>query len=291
MFRRTLKKILLVVLEIASICLIVYPFISELVYSETKDSMILEYEGRLGAIENDSIDHMLEEAEKYNAELARSHIVLSDPFDSKENTFIKEEYETLLKANAGSGMMGYIDIPCIDVKLPVFHGTSEAVLKKGIGHLQGTSLPVGGSDTHAVLTGHTGLSSAKLFTDLEQMTEGDRFYLTISGKKLVYGVIKICVVTPEETEALGIVKGRDLCTLVTCTPYGINSHRLLVTGERITEKGENDAQVSADISSGEMPRDSQWMNAYKKAVMTGIVIIAVMGAAVKVYEASGRGKK
>ena len=164
-------------------------------------------------------------------------------------------------------MMCYLEIPCINVNLPVFHGTAASTLERGIGHLEGSSLPVGGKSTHAVLTGHTGLNNAKLFTDLTEVKEGDLFFLHTLGKTLAYRVINIEVVLPEETQDLLIQSGRDLATLVTCTPYGVNSHRLFVTGIRTKYTPEEKENAKDDRS-----KDSQWMNEYKKAAIIGLAI-------------------
>ena len=152
------------------------------------------------------------------------------------------------------GVMGFIKIPCIDVSLPIYHGTSEAVLEIGAGHLQGTSLPIGGESTHSVITGHTGLSSAKLFTDLTELEEGDMFFLNVMGEKLAYKIDQITKVLPEEISNLKIENGKDYCTLVTCTPYGVNTHRLLVRGERTDYVEATEDQSNFEVKKTK----SQW---------------------------------
>ena len=156
----------------------------------------------------------------------------------------KAEYESVLNVDR-SGVMGYIKIPKIDVMLPVYHGTEENVLQSSIGHLEGSSLPVGGESTHCLLSGHRGLPSARLFTDLDQLREGDTFTITVLNDTLTYEVDHIWIVEPEDLSHLQIEEGRDLCTLITCTPYGINTHRLLVRGHRI-ENADGGAMVTAD---------------------------------------------
>ena len=147
-----------------------------------------------------------------------------------------------------SGVMGYLEIPCISVDLPIYHGTDAEILERGVGHLAASSIPIGGKSTHSVLTGHTGLSSAKLFTDLTEMKKGDLFFINVLGQTLAYKVDQISVVRPKDTRKLRIVDGKDYVTLVTCTPYGVNSHRLLVRGTRVPYNGEEDATESVTDS-------------------------------------------
>jgi sortase A len=172
-----------------------------------------------------------------------------------------------------SETMGYITIPKIDVKLPIYHGTSQDVLEKGVGHLEGSSMPVGGEGTHCVLTGHTGMQNAKLFTDLTELEEGDTFYLHILGRVLAYQVDRITVVEPNELDDLKRVDGEDYCTLVTCTPYGVNSHRLLVRGKRIkyTEK----EQAQEDAASKHTLTTQEKMTIIAAAVTTAIMLVLI----------------
>lgn len=173
---------------------------------------------------------MLEEARAYNREML-GNIDLIDPF-SQEDTKLDARYESLLNVD-GSGMMGYIRIPKIHIELPIYHGTSETVLQAGVGHFWGTSLPVGGESTHTVLTGHRGLPTKTLFTNMDKLKEGDIFYIKVLDETLAYEIDQIKTVLPEETKGLSIEPGKDYATLVTCTPYAINTHRLLVRGHRI----------------------------------------------------------
>lgn len=147
---------------------------------------------------------------------------------------------------SGSGVMGYVEIPGIDVSLPIYHGTSEEVLQVAVGHIEGSSLPVGGESTHCVISGHRGLPSARLFTDLDQLAEGDIFTLRVLDETLTYEVDQIHVVEPDDITLLEIVEGEDLCTLVTCTPYGVNSHRLLVRGHRVENREDGVMRIIAD---------------------------------------------
>ena len=180
---------------------------------------------------NQSWEIELKEADIYNQKLSEKGSFYYDAF-SDEITIEKEVYLSLLNAD-GEGTMGHIEIPKISVRLPIYHGTDETVLEKGCGHMEGSSLPVGGISTHAVVCAHTGLGTAELFTNLDQLEIGDTFEILVFGRNLVYHVDEVQVVLPDQMEELSIVNGEDYVTLVTCTPYGINSHRLLVRGKRI----------------------------------------------------------
>jgi len=175
---------------------------------------------------------MLEEARAYNRILASSTRLKNAPAFANGDPITKDSYDRILNIN-GDGMIGYIIIPKINIKDRIYHGTDESVLQVGIGHLRNTSLPVGGDTTHAVLSGHRGLPSADLFTDLDQLTIGDVFYIKVLDKTLCYSVDQVLTVLPDQTDELQIQKGKDYVTLITCTPYGVNSHRLLVRGVRV----------------------------------------------------------
>lgn len=208
-----------------------YPLVSNAWNQRAADRMMVEYRKSLWT---DGTEDMMRavkaEAEGYNQRLMLS----GGGMNEKE---AGSDYESMLNPD-GSGVMGYLEIPKISVSLPILHGTGGEVLARGIGHLQGSSLPVGGKGTHAVLTGHRGLPSARLFTDLDQMEETDRFRILTLGEELDYEVSEIRTVLPENTRDLKILPEEDFVTLVTCTPYGVNTHRLLVTGKRIREDGE-----------------------------------------------------
>ena len=200
------------------------------------------------------------EAERYNA--IRKPIRYSNAAVSEA----EESYQELLNLK-GNGVMGYVEVPKISVYLPIYHGTEGATLERGVGHLLGSSLPVGGEGTHCVLTGHTGMSNQRLFTDLEQMEIGDVFYLHVLDQVLAYQVDAINTVAPYETSLLCEVEGQDLCTLITCTPYGANSHRLLVRGLRIPY------EAAEEISAKEKPvpeTESVWMRQYLKGLLLGL---------------------
>lgn len=260
------KKIFSILITLFGIGLACYPWISNWVFQHTADNKVTVYQDKIKNTSEEEQEEMLEKAKKYNENLSQSQVTLTDPFveeQIKENEGL--EYNSVLNVD-GTGMMAYIEIPCINVNLPVFHGTDAITLENGVGHLEGSSLPVGGESTHSVLTGHTGLNKAKLFTDLTEMREGDLFFIHVAGKTLAYEVFEISVVKPEEVSNLLIRDGEDLVTLVTCTPYGVNTHRLFVTGKR-TEY----TQDLHDKAKTKKP-DSMWMRTYRRALLIGLAI-------------------
>ena len=232
--------ILLVVVLLVGLSLLLYPTVADYWNSRHQSRAIASYVDTVTELDADSYEEMLAEARAYNAGLLQD-----------ENRFLPDEkdmeyYNSLLNVS-GNGIMGYVEIPDIDVTLPIYHGTSEEVLQTAIGHIEGSSLPVGGESTHCVISGHRGLPSARLFTDLDQITEGDIFQLHVLDETLTYEVDQISVVEPDDVSLLAIEEGDDLCTLVTCTPYGVNSHRLLVRGHRIeTPEPGGILQIIAD---------------------------------------------
>lgn len=184
-----------------------------------------------------------------------------------------ENYNSQLDI-AGNGIIGYVIIPKIQVNLPIYHGTDAEVLDRGVGHLLGSSLPVGGKNTHTILSGHSGMASQKMFTDLEQLTHGDVFYLNVLGETLAYQVTEINTVLPYETDHLSIVPGKDLCTLVTCTPYGVNTHRLLVRGSRIPYE---EAAVLDEENVSAEPAASTWEAKYLQGLLVGCGAAGIAG--------------
>lgn len=217
---------LLVIILLAGLSLLLYPTFSELWNSTRQSKAIASYSETVDSMDKEEYDRLWQLAQEYNESLAdrETFYALTDEQ--------MEEYEQLLNVS-GLGIMGYIDIPKIKCELPIYHGTEESVLQIAVGHLEWSSLPVGGESSHCVLSGHRGLPSARLFTDLDKMEEGDLFYITVLDQKLAYEVDQIEVILPEEVEDLGVEEGKDYVTLVTCTPYGINTHRLLVRGHRV----------------------------------------------------------
>ncbi len=232
--KKNIKFIAIGLLMLTGLSLLLYPLVSNTWNNYRQTQLISSYEEAIvAANENGQIDYESETlmANTYNANLLPT--VLPDSFATAEAAEEEdEEYMSCLNLN-GDGIMGYVQIPKIGIKIPVFHGTSEEVLQIGAGHLEGSSLPVGGESTHAVLSAHRGLPSASLFTDLDLMKEGDHFYISVLNETLAYEVDQILTIEPEDTSALGVETGKDLVTLLTCTPYGVNTQRLLVRGHRV----------------------------------------------------------
>ncbi len=228
---------LIFIVMLSGLTLLLYPTLSDFINNVSRAKDINTYAESVSEIDSEEYQKMWDAAVDYNTRLARmpAHWKLTDDE--------MKEYESLLDV-AGRGIMSTIEIPKLGVSLPVYHGTGVDVLQIAIGHLEGTSLPVGGKSTHCVVSGHRGLPSAKLFTSLDKLVVGDTF--TLRTLTLSYEVDEISVVLPEETEKLQIVPGEDLCTLMTCTPYGVNTHRLLVRGHRVENEQAAEIRVSAD---------------------------------------------
>lgn len=228
--KRLLFDIIRILVLLIAFSVLLYPTISNYLYEKNSSRAVDNYDDTSEKLDEARRQAILQEAREYNARLVGGTGIAGDTFHTKEET--TSEYDQLLRMDV-SGMMGYIIIPKIEVELPIYHTTSEAVLQSGIGHFPSSSLPVGGESTHSVLTGHRGLPSKILFTDLDKLVEGDVFYIKILGETFAYQVDQILTVLPEDTKALSIEPGRDYVTLVTCTPYAVNTHRLLVRGVRI----------------------------------------------------------
>lgn len=235
-----LSTIILIFVFLAGLSLLLYPTISEYWNSLHQSKAIVEYAEQVAELNDDVYSQLWLDAENYN----RALLDKADRYTMSDQE--KEEYESQLNVS-GNGIIGYIEIPTINCFLPIYHGTDESVLQVAIGHIAGTSFPVGGEGTHCVLSGHRGLPSAKLFSNLDQLAEGDTFILHVLDEMLTYEVDQIRIVEPHEMSDLDIEEGKDYCTLVTCTPYGINTHRLLVRGHRVgnAETVEN-VRITAD---------------------------------------------
>lgn len=240
MKKRDFSTVILILVFLVGLSLLLYPSVSDYWNSFHQSRAIATYAEQVANIDNDRYAQLWEDARAYNQTLV-----------GKQNRFqISEEeretYESLLNVG-GNGIIGYIEIAKIGCSLPIYHGTDEGVLQIAVGHIEGTSLPTGGESTHCVVSGHRGLPSAKLFTDLDKLIAGDTFVLRVLDETLTYEVDQILIVEPYELDALAIEEGRDYCTLVTCTPYGINTHRLLVRGHRVANAEEAvQIRVTAD---------------------------------------------
>lgn len=281
-----MRKIMKIGMIVAGLGMALYPWISNALYEREAGSKIEVYQKESQKLSENTYAAIWEEAKSYNASLVKAEVVLTDPFAEKQHEkHTGKSYRKILKI-PGSDVMAYVEIPEIQVNLPVYHTTEAKVLEQGIGHLPGTSVPIGGKSTHAVLTGHTGLNKAKLFTDLEKLRGKDRFYLHVLGKIHAYEVDEIRVVRPEDTDRLGIEKGRDYVTLLTCTPYGVNSHRLLVRGHRVPY-----SRKSYDRSKKEH-RKTRWQQEYQKAWLVALLTIGCMKIVMVFYtKRTGRAKE
>ena len=233
--RISLSTIMLVMILLVGISLLLYPTVSDYWNSFHQSRAIASYADAVANIDDKVYEKMWQDAVAYNKKLAKQGAI----WHLSEEEM--EEYEEVLDIT-GTGIMGYIEIPSIKVSLPIYHGVDEGILQVAVGHIPGSALPVGGVGTHCVVSGHRGLPSAKLFTNLDQLVEGDIFMMRVLDETLTYEVDQILIVEPEDVSSLEFVKGKDLCTLVTCTPYGVNSHRLLVRGHRI-ENLETASQI------------------------------------------------
>lgn len=225
-------------------------------------------------------------ANEYNASIVPGAMI-EESFTQEAMLAAAEDYDNQLNLG-GDGIMGYVEIPLIKVNLPIYHGTDSETLDAGIGHLLGTSLPVGGNSTHTVLTAHSGMANQKLFSDLDKLKKGDVFYLRVLDENLAYQVDEINTVLPHESELLEIAEGEDYCTLVTCTPFGVNTHRLLVRGTRIPYE-EAEEIVEEQIQFEEKPT-STWMEQYLLGLFYGSGVVIAVGIVYLIYRSKKRGK-
>lgn len=236
--KKHISNIVLVVILLAGLSLLVYPSFADWWNTRNAASAVAKYNEFVEEKDTTELDTLWKQAERYNRSMNNKNVGVNLSPEQKE------VYNNTLNIG-GNGIIGYIDIPMQNITLPIYHGTDEAVLMVGVGHLEWSQLPTGGKGNHVVLSGHRGLPSARLFTDIDKMVVGDIFYLDILNKTLTYEVDEITIVLPQELSSLRPVRGEDLCTLVTCTPYGVNSHRLLVRGHRIENLAAT-VRVTAD---------------------------------------------
>ena len=246
-----------------------YPAVSNFLAERAQTNVIRSYQAAVDESNRQKLEEEWQKAEEYNENLAGDPV--HDPFVMGSGYVLPDNYEEVLNLN-GDGVMGYLEIPKIDVELPIYHGTSEEVLEKGAGHLEATALPIGGKNRHPVISAHRGLPSAELFTRLYEMEIGDWFYLSVLDETLAYEVDKITVIEPEELEFLTPEENRDLLTLLTCTPYGVNTHRLLVRGTRVPYE-----ETEFTKTGKEPEKSDSWRAQYLRAVLTGAALLAVLG--------------
>lgn len=262
------------VLFLTALGLTLYPLISNYVNQKYASEIQTAYQELIQQTDDSVLQEAKQRAVAYNLAITPG---TTDAYSEEALVTAAEDYSDQLDI-AGNGIMGYLVIPKIQVNLPIYHGTEAEVLDRGVGHLLGSSLPVGGENTHTIFSGHSGMASQKMFTDLEQLTQGDVFYLNVLNETLAYQVTEINTVLPYETDLLGIVPGEDLCTLVTCTPYGVNTHRLLVRGSRIPYE---EAAVLYEEAASTEPAASTWEAKYLQGVLLGCA--AAGGVSVVVF--------
>lgn len=262
------KKILFGVSFLIGLLLVSYPFISSIVERQYQKDAVASYKKGTDEKNDTEIQQLLSDAQEYNDMLYQSNGAV---VGGLSDGVLSEEHYNILLDVTGTGVMGALEIPKIDVDLPIYHGTSDEVLSKGAGHFFGSSLPVGGENTRTILTGHRGLPNSKLFTRLDELEEGDLFFIEICSQILAYKICEIQVMTPEEAQELAIEPGRDLSTLITCTPYGINSHRLVVTGERVSYDPVNYTSIKS-----ELPSWREILFAFLPFAFTGIGLVILL---------------
>ena len=243
--KRKLPIIFIILIFLVGLAILSYPLVSSMINNYNDRSEAHEKLTQAEKMPEDQVNRFFEEAEKYNISLTDT-VVLTDPFDKESYEKIGAHYDETFDID-GNGLIGYIEIPKINVFLPIYHGTSDEVLEKGAGHLANTSLPIGGDSTHCVISAHSALPSKTLFDYLPDLVEGDEFYIYVLNRTLKYEVDQIKVILPSEVEALYVTEGRDMITLMTCTPYTVNTHRLLVGGTRV----ENDKTDSEEEQNEE----------------------------------------
>ena len=271
MKRRYFKIVIAGIIFILALLLTLYPIISNLYNQHHQSTIHTAYEEVIQQADTQELEQIRELAKAYN-----EAIIPGTAEEAYSRTALQEasaDYDSQLDPG-GSGIMGYVEIPKISVNLPIYHGTDSSTLERGTGHLLGSSLPVGGISTHAIITGHSGLATQKMFTDLEQLQPGDVFYLHVLGEVLAYQVFYREPVPPHDTTRLGITQGRDYCTLITCYPTGVNTHRLLVQGERIPYE---EAEVIEETVQAQTVPESRWEEQYLLGI--GLGVLGMLAAA------------
>ena len=268
-----------VVAFIIALGITLYPMISTWYNERHQAEVHIHYQEKVEQVDNTKLIEAKELAVAYNQTILPG-AQDEDSFSNEALLNAIEDYVGLLNL-AGDGIMGYVEIPKIGVSLPIYHGTNNSTLERGVGHLLGSSLPVGGASTHSVLTAHSGMASQKMFSDLDRMKIGDVFYLDVLGERLAYQVDQIKTVLPYDTTYLQTEIGSDLCTLVTCTPFGVNTHRLLVRGTRITYE-EAEVIVEEKLETEE-PVKSTWEQQYLQGIIIGVSAVVILGLGIMVF--------
>lgn len=280
-------------LVVIGVLLVGYPWISNWYYGQQVQSEVKVYERQMQRESSEDTKKQWEQAKKYNELLVKSAVALTDPFLEREDTseeLLNRLYEETL-CMRDDGLMCFVEIPRIHVYLPVYHGTSEQVLRRGAGHLQSSAFPIGENNRRAVISAHSGFGASKMFSDLTEIEKGDVFYIHVLDQRLMYRVCEIQVIWPEDTDQLAPEQGRDLVSLLTCTPYGINTQRLVVTGERVQKNlGEQIADNVNERNESDQVQ-SNWMRNYKRALLWGTGIIVLTISVRKIWKGAASKKK
>ena len=279
MTKKRLTIIIAIFAFLIALGITLYPMISTWYNERHQAEVHIHYQEKVEQVDNTKLIEAKELAVAYNQTILPG---AQDEGSSSKEALLSasENYGSLLNL-AGDGIMGYVEIPTIGVTLPIYHGTNNSTLERGVGHLLGSSLPVGGESTHSVLTAHSGMASQKMFSDLNRLKKGDIFFLDVLGEKLAYQVDQIKTVLPYDTTFLQTEIGNDLCTLVTCTPFGVNTHRLLVRGTRI-EYEEAEVIVEEKLETEE-PVKSTWEQQYLQGILIGISAVVILGVGLLVF--------
>lgn len=259
-----------IIIFIIGVGIFIYPVVSNYLAQLKQKEIITVYDESLNEAEEEKLAHEWELAQIYNENLAGDP--LHDPFVPGSGFALPDNYLEVLNVNKDN-VMGYIEIPKINVNLPIYHGTEEEVLQKGAGHLEGSALPIGGDNRHSVISAHRGLPSAELFTYLDELIIGDVFFIHILNDTLAYQVDNITVIEPKELSKLATIHGKDLITLLTCTPYAVNTHRLLVRGSRIEYVEEEANQIREEVKGSIIPK---WVKEYVVSIIIGSIILALI---------------
>ena len=283
-----LLLIISIIFIILGVGIFLYPSISNYLAEKNHINIIRNYDDLIVKIDEEKINEEKEKAKIYNENLSGDPV--HDPFVIGSGYALPENYKEVL--NVGDdGVMGYVEIPKISVYLPIYHGTSDDVLEKGVGHIQNTSVPIGGKSAHSVLTGHTGLPNAELFTRLDELGIGDIFYIHVLDDVLTYKVFETKVILPDKIDELQILNGKDYITLVTCTPYGVNSHRLLVKAERVEYEEYSVTKSTTDDEGTDTKKESSSKHYYLTGTQIGIVLLVLILTIVSIIGISIRRKK
>lgn len=283
-----LLLIISIIFIILGVGIFLYPSISNYLAEKNHIDIIRNYDDLIVKIDEEKINEEKEKAKIYNENLSGDPV--HDPFVIGSGYALPENYKEVL--NVGDdGVMGYVEIPKISVYLPIYHGTSDDVLEKGVGHIQNTSVPIGGKSAHSVLTGHTGLPNAELFTRLDELGIGDIFYIHVLDDVLTYKVFETKVILPDKIDELQILNGKDYITLVTCTPYGVNSHRLLVKAERVEYEEYSVTKSTTDDEGTDTKKESPSKHYYLTGTQIGIVLLVLILTIVSIIGISIRRKK